>query len=92
MARFPKTFPAFFYSYCHQRRRRWYTEEQIQQHTPQPAGLFVEVICAAMQTPARIVLLVRTRYSRVEKPAAGLTVLVNAVLLLVEAEKAAPSM
>lgn len=56
------------------------------------AGLYVEVVCAVIQSAALIVLVARSSYSRVEIAAACLTIIADAVLLLVEATRAAGSM
>lgn len=56
------------------------------------AGLFVETVCAATQSAALILTVVRGIYSRVEIAAAYLTVIVDAVLLLLEAFIAGVSM
>lgn len=49
------------------------------------AGLLVEIACVTTQSAALIVVVARTSFSRVERAAAYLTVIVDAVLLLLEA-------
>lgn len=85
MARFPEDFAGLLIPVAILEAVAGIFKSKFDDRRPFWAGLFIEIACAATQSAALIVTVTRTSYSRVEIAAAYLTIIVDALLLLLEA-------